>query len=248
MAELGTAVELHQQLLHELVVAASEYCSRPRPDRENLAQALAQGMLVRARAVLTAVDAVSSLGLASEAATLGRVLCEGAIKMNWVSQSPQQRAERIVDEATLHGAKVVRLRVSHGEAEPAENLAEISRREVTALQRQGLTRFQREMPVSEMAAQAGMQDFYDFHYRALCMDAHPSVQSLVWAGEALASPDDTDPMVRTLFHASRSALELIDACCNILGFEGARELRTRIESAFLDQRYFPRKTHRRNEE
>ncbi len=149
--------------------------------------------LARLLNVLLGLESLGRLGLAAEAAALGRIAAEMAIKLAWVA-GDDDRARYIIDEATLKGQQVAKLWVDAGmTADPAE-LQDLDKDATEVRQRRGLAAKDKlELALSSMADQVdardrnarGLRVYYDLFYRVLCFDAHPDIRSLVAAGQPL---------------------------------------------------------------
>jgi hypothetical protein len=198
----------------------------PVPGKERLSAGLGYASLKRAANVLRGVEVVAREGLVSEIRTLGRVICESAYNAMWILEHdgkdlpPDKREENaqwLMDHAVLEGAKTMRGWGKCGYA-PQEKVDEANEAEARVRERRGLgpKDDMRNPNLYERAVQAGgkaLEENYALFYRPMCLDAHPTIQAMMWAIEGQGDYEAG----KALFMVFASAVTLIDACCQLMG-------------------------------
>jgi hypothetical protein len=189
--------------------------------------------------VLVAVEAVAEKRLISEVLTLGRVICESAYDLAWILQHDgkdrpaadrEERAQLLLDDSVLTGAKLTKEWVGYGFASEAQ-AGEAAKAAAEVRKRRGLApNDMLKLPtIYARAQEAGGQAFtenYSRFFKAMCLDAHASVQGML---RALRGQGDEE-FGHNLFMVLMMTISTIEIGCQLIGRTGYLDLIQQIES------------------
>lgn len=187
---------------------------------------IANATLVRASNVLRGIEAVGALNLSSEVGTLGRVLSESLYNVMWIRElngvvrtpeEQEENAQLLVDDSILDAAKYAQRWMDLGyTTKEGGSKVLAAGQEVRARRKLGdkgkLNVPHLKARIQESGGNPGVAN-YDVMFRLMCLDAHASIQSLMWA---VQGPNEEN-LGRNLAMASLTSVLLIKACSELMG-------------------------------